>query len=367
MQTIRDWLQRHLNDPQVVALTIVLLVGLGIVVFFGDMLAPVFTALVVAYLLEGVVQKLERWTGRGTAVGVVFALFIAGFGLVLFALVPTLTHQIAQLVENLPRMLDRGQEALLRLPERYPDFFSTEQARAILASIRQESVDFGRRVVASISLSQVVKLFTLIVYAILVPLLVFFFLKDKDRLLDWLNRCLPRHRHLARTVWHEVDVQIGNYVRGKFVEILIVGIAAYVIFILLGLQFAALLAVITGLSVIIPYIGATVITVPIAIVAYFQFGPSMEFVWVMVAYALIQAVDGNVLVPLLFSEVVNLHPVAIIVAILVFGGIWGFWGIFFAIPLATLINAVINAWPRSLPDHRDEAGTAHDPTAVQRR
>jgi putative permease len=65
-----------------------------------------------------------------------------------------------------------------------------------------------------------------------------------------------------------------------------------------------------------------------------------------VAYLVIQALDGNVLVPLLFSEVVNLHPVAIIVAILVFGGLWGFWGVFFAIPLATLVNAVITAWPR---------------------
>jgi putative permease len=66
----------------------------------------------------------------------------------------------------------------------------------------------------------------------------------------------------------------------------------------------------------------------------------------MIAYAIIQALDGNVLVPLLFSEALNLHPVAIIVAILVFGGLWGFWGIFFAIPLATVVQAVLKAWPR---------------------
>jgi putative permease len=80
-------------------------------------------------------------------------------------------------------------------------------------------------------------------------------------------------------------------------------------------------------------------------IAWFQWGWSPEFIWLSVAYGVIQALDGNVLVPMLFSEVVNLHPVAIVVAILLFGGFWGFWGVFFAIPLATLVQAVINAWP----------------------
>jgi putative permease len=101
-----------------------------------------------------------------------------------------------------------------------------------------------------------------------------------------------------------------------------------------------------GLSVIIPYIGAAVVTLPIALIAWFQWGWSSEFGWVLIVYGVLQALDGHLLVPLLFSEVVNLHPVAIIIAILVFGGLWGFWGVFFAIPLATLVQAVMQAWPR---------------------
>jgi putative permease len=91
-------------------------------------------------------------------------------------------------------------------------------------------------------------------------------------------------------------------------------------------------------------VGATVVTIPVILVAWFQWGWGSEFVWVTVTYLVIQILDGNVLVPLLFGEVVNLHPIAIIVAILVFGGLWGFWGVFFAIPLATLVNAVLRAW-----------------------
>lgn len=94
------------------------------------------------------------------------------------------------------------------------------------------------------------------------------------------------------------------------------------------MQYAVLLGVLVGLSVLIPYIGAAAVTVPVAMVALFQWGLTPEFWWLLVAYGIIQALDGNVLVPILFSEAVNLHPVAIIVAVLVFGGLWGFWGVF---------------------------------------
>lgn len=123
-----------------------------------------------------------------------------------------------------------------------------------------------------------------------------------------------------------MDRQIANYVRGKFWEIVIVwGVSSFV-FSVLGLQYAVLLGVLVGLSVIIPYIGAAVVTFPVILIAWFQWGWGSEFITLTVAYFIIQILDGNVLVPVLFSEAVNLHPVAIIVAILVFGGLWGLWG-----------------------------------------
>jgi putative permease len=113
------------------------------------------------------------------------------------------------------------------------------------------------------------------------------------------------------------------------------------------LNYSMLLAVLVGLSVIIPFIGAAVVSVPVAMIAYFQWGWSSEFAYLLLVYGIIQALDGNLLVPLLFSEAVNLHPIAIIMSVLVFGGLWGLWGVFFAIPLATLVKAVLDAWPSS--------------------
>ncbi len=349
MQGVRNWFRHYFSDPQVVILAVLLVLGFAVVLLMGDMLLPVLAALVIAYLLEGLVVRLQRLrVPRFAAVLIVFILFMAMLLFVLFGLLPLLTRQTTQLFQQLPAMIGHGQDALMRLPERYPNIITPEQMTEVIGSIRTEIASWGQRVL-SYSLASVVTLITVLVYVVLLPLLVFFFLKDKERIVGWFLRYLPRDITLAARVWHNVDIQIANYVRGKFLEILVVWVATYVTFVMMGLQFAMLLSMLVGLSVIIPYIGATVVTLPVALIAYFQWGLTSDFGYLIGAYAVIQALDGNVLVPLLFSEVVNLHPVAIIVAVLVFGGLWGFMGVFFAIPLATLVQAVLSCWPRMPP------------------
>ncbi len=345
MQVIYQWLKRTFSDPQLVVLLSLLLGGFIIIVTMGNMLAPVLASIVIAYLLEGLVAPLQRMgVPRMLAVIVVFILFLIALGLILFGLLPLLSRQVTQLVQQLPNMLAEGQQALMMLPEKYPELITADQVQEVIATIGGEAGNIGQKVL-SWSLASVVGVITLLVYLVLMPLLVFFFLKDKRLILNWFASVLPQDRKIALHVWWEVDGQISNYVRGKFWEIIIVWSASYVTFTLLGLQYAMLLGVLVGLSVIIPYIGATVVTFPVLAVGWFQWGWTADFGWLALAYFIIQALDGNVLVPLLFSEVVSLHPIAIIVAILVFGGFWGFWGVFFAIPLATLVNAVIQAWP----------------------
>jgi putative permease len=349
MELLKDWYRRSFSDPQVVILGLFLVIGFAIVVGLGAWLAPMFASIVIAYLLEAVVNRLQRLgVPRMAAVVVVFLLFTALLLVLFFGLVPLVLRQLTQFVLQFPDYIASGQEVLRRVPEAYPQLISQAQVEALITQLGQDVASFGQRVVGW-SLASVKILITLLVlYLILVPLLVFFFLKDKDLMIGWVVARLPRERSLVNRVWTEAEGQIANYVRGKVLEIFIVGSVTFVTFTLFDLEYTALLATIVGFSVLVPYVGATVATLPIAVVAYFQFGWGWEFGQIMIAYAIIQALDGNVLVPLMFSEVVNLHPVAIILAILVFGGLWGFWGVFFAIPLATLVKAVINAWPKKV-------------------
>jgi len=350
MQVVTDWFKRYFSDPQVIFLTLFLVSFFGIVITMGDMLAPVLASIVIAYLLEGIVALLERRSlPRLLSVVIVYILFLLFVALVLLGLLPLLSRQITEFVQQLPSMIAMGQQALMQLPERYPDLIPQDQIDQLIRQIRNDIASFGQQVLTW-SLSSVVGVITLVVYLVLMPLLVFFFLKDKRLIINWMVGYLPRHRKFAGTVWKDVDRQIANYVRGKFWEIIIVWAVSLVTFTSLGLNYALLLAVMVGLSVIIPYIGAAVVTLPVLFVAWVQWGWGSDFAWLAAAYFVIQALDGNVLVPLLFSEVVNLHPVAIIVAILVFGGFWGFWGVFFAIPLATLVQAVLEAWPKRVEE-----------------
>ncbi len=347
LDIFRKWYKRYLSEEESVLLLVLLTVSVVLLMTIGDILAPVLAAIVLAYLAQGLSGLLQRYgMPQWLGVTVSYLVFVGIFFGFCFALLPLVWRQLLSLAAELPSMLSRGQELLNVLPERYPQFFSEAQIGELVSVVQAELAGLGPALVTG-SLAWIPSILTVMVYIILIPLLVFFFLKDRQQIFDWLGRFLPRERPLLRRIWTEMDQQVANYARGKVLEILIIGSVTYFAFAWLGVRYAALLGLLVGLSVIIPYIGATLVTLPVALVGYYQWGLTADFYYMFAVYLLIQVVDGNVLVPLLFSEAVNLHPVAIILAVLFFGGIWGLWGVFFAIPLATLIKAIINAWPES--------------------
>ena len=342
-----DSFKRFLPNSQAVSLAIILIVGFVLIFSLSSLLMPVFASIVLAYLLEGLVGKAESsGMPRLPAVYLVFSGFMACLGFFLFYLMPLVSQQAVELIQHIPEIINSAKRGILRLPEMYPKLISENKIQQMMFAVQNELLTYGQNVL-SLSAASVMGIVTAMIYLFLVPMMVFFFLKDKALLISWFLQFMPRNRNLTERVWQEVDVQIGNYVRGKFAEIFILWFVSYATFSTLVLNYAMLLAVLMGVQVIIPYIGATLVTFPVLGVAYFEWGLSGDdFMYLVIAYTIIQTLDGVVLVPVLFSEAVNLHAIAIIVAILFFGGLWGFWGVFFAIPLATVVKAVLTAWPR---------------------
>lgn len=353
LDIFNKWYRRYLFEEESVLLLVLLTVAVALLMTIGDILTPVLAALVLAFLMEGISTRLQRhgapaWLG----VTVAYVVFVGAFFAIIFGLLPLAWRQLASLVTQMPGMLEQARQLVGILPDRYPEFISAVQIDELVALATAEFAALGQTLL-TLSVSSIPGVFVVLIYLILIPLMVFFFLKDKDQLLGWCGGFLPRERPLLRRIWNEMNLQFANYARGKVVEIIIIGAVSYVAFALMGLNYAALLGLAVGLSVIIPYVGAILVTLPVVVVGFFQWGMSTEFFYLCAVYLVIQVLDGNVLVPLLFSEAVNLHPVAIILAILFFGGVWGLWGVFFAIPLATLIKAVINAWPTAEPEKRE--------------
>jgi putative permease len=342
---LKTWFHRYFSHPEAGVLFFLIVATLFVIYTMSSMLAPVFASLIIAYLLEGMISRLERFhIKRWVAVLMVFCFFIGILAVLVVFLVPLLWEQTANLLTALPEMVGRGQHFILQLQQRYPQIFTAAQISASMSAVRDGIAHYGQ-VALSISLASIPTVITLVIYLVLVPLLIYFFLMDRDQLLRWFNRCLPRHRGALDHIWAEAHLQLGNYVRGKVVEIIIVSVVSYIAFAILHLQYALLVAFAVGLSVLIPYIGALVVTIPVLIIGFVQWGWSGHFAWLIAVYATIITLDANVLVPLLFSEAVDLHPVAIIAAVLFFGAIWGFWGVFFAIPLASLVKAILRSWP----------------------
>lgn len=347
LSVISQWVNRNFSNPAALGLFFALVFLLVVIEFFGGILAPILVSIALAYLLNAPKELLRRWHfPNWLAVASVFMLFMGLLIGALLGLIPLLIKQLTTLVNEAPDIFVKAQAWLNLMIVKYPHILTGGALQHSLGVFKEQAAKLGQ-IVLSHSLSSLSSLISLVLYFVLVPILVFFFLKDSRALLQNLAGLMPKDRSLMIDVWSEVNTQLGNYVRGRVIEMLIVGLVSSVVFALLGLPYALLLGVTVGVSVLVPYVGAVMVTIPVVVVALIQWGFTAHFAYTLLAYTLIIALDGNLLAPLLLAEAVDLHPVIVILSVLVFGGIWGFWGIFLAVPLASVVKAIWVHWPRN--------------------
>ena len=316
------------------------------------LLTPFIISLIFAYLLIGLTKNLIKY-GLTEIVSLIISYVIfllSGIGF-LVLLIPLIFQQTQAFFIEVHVWLNNFRSFIENLVQSNQELVSSDQISSFFTEFigRLSSISQG---VLDASISGIQDTLVFSIYLIMIPVLVFFFLFDKERIIRGFLMLLPKKRAMLSEVWIEMDDQLSNYVWGKGVEILIVGFAAAVIFGIMGLNYTALLSIIVGVSVLIPYVGAFLATIPVVVVAFLQFGIGFDLYMIVGLYLLLQALDGYLLVPILFSDAVKLHPVVIMLAVFVFGGIFGFWGAFFSIPLATFIKAVWNSWP-SIPAKND--------------
>lgn len=231
-----------------------------------------------------------------------------------------------------------------KLPSSYKDLVSEKQIQEytllLINKTREAVTPFVTQKIAPFFMDAI----SCIAYLIIVPIFSFYMLKDKDKLLSLTKKYLSSNDEVA-SFWLEMNMLISKYLNGKCIHIIIIFLVNWIAFSILGLNYALLLAIGCGLSVIIPYIGMIIITIPVVIIGLIQFGLSSDMMWLVALYTILQILDGYALTPMLFSETLNLDPFFILVAIVVFGALFGFWGVVLAIPLATFIKTIFTKWP----------------------
>jgi putative permease len=318
--------------------------------FLGGILTPFLISIIFAYLLVGMQTRLESFGIRSIIAFLITYGFFLLLGVALMVLLaPLVYQQLQSIVLEVPKWLNSFLIFAQDIPAKYPDLVSSDQITVFLETLSGQITTLSQDFVQA-GITGIQSTVTVAINLVLLPILVFFFLFDRKEIISGLLSILPAERRMLKNIWIEMDGQLSNYARGKAIEIVIVGSLAAMIFLYFGLEYVALLSVLVGFSVLIPYLGAFIVTIPVAIIGLLQFNLTFDFWLLMGSYLALQILDGNLLVPILFSDAVKLHPVMIILAVFVFGSLFGFWGVFFAIPIATLIKAIWNAWPEKLVD-----------------
>ena len=348
LEEINNLFRKIFSNEETLVFGMLLTVAFLILFFLGNILTPFLISIIFAYLLVGMQKRLEDYGFNSTIALILTYSFFLLLGITLMVwLGPLVYQQLQSLILEIPKWVNAFMIFAQNVPEKYPDLVSSDQITAFLQSLSGQITAISQDFLKA-SITGIQNTVTIAINLILLPILVFFFLFDREPIISGFLNILPKERAMLKKVWIEMDGQLSNYARGKAIEIVIVGLTAAILFMYFGLEYIALLSVFVGFSVLIPFLGAFIVTLPVAAVGLLQFGLSFDFWFLMGAYIVLQILDGYLLVPILFSDAVKLHPVIIMLAVFVFGGMFGFWGVFFAIPIATLIKAIWNSWPENL-------------------
>lgn len=367
-QVLKSWYKSLLSDPNSATFFIIITVLFVIVYFYSHIFMPLLVALGVSYILEVPINFLERKKimSRGISSLVFMLLFFSFLGFFLVYVVPSLVAQGSDLVNKIPALLTKVSDYIKLKMEQYPNIFAHIDYDAVSGQLMDSITSFSTDFIKKDLLGYLMNITSFLMYLVLIPLLSYFMLKDKHELISGVKGLFPPNLKLAAEMWKKMNKQLMNYISGKFIHICIIFALNFLIFYFCGLNYAVLLGLVVGLSVLIPVVGAAVATAPVLLVAFTQFGIETQL-WILLGiYVAGLVLDANVLTPLLFSEKMKLHPFVILAAVLVFGSMWGFWGVFFAIPLATFVKTLYLNWPRGRYIDEDERanGEAVAPAAA---
>ena len=295
----------------------------------SSFLLPIVVSITISYLLYNIKFMLKK-LGLPEIIAflITYSIFITLFSTIFSILLPNIFKQSVILINDMPLIMQKVKIITYKLTKKYIPMSISEQTNLLFSNAITYTQGLGKAIIST-SLLSIAIIIKWIIYAFLIPILVFFFLKDHDIIIQWFSNIMPEKSFFWKKIWKHINTQINNYVLGKIIEIIIISIMTYILFKYYDLAYADLLAISVGMSVVMPYVGALVVSAPVIFTSAVQFGLSNDFFYLNLTYAIIQIFDGNILVPVLFSEVVKLHPISIILSVIIFGATMGIYGVFF--------------------------------------
>jgi predicted PurR-regulated permease PerM len=325
----------------------------GVVLLFAfiyvlhAILTPFLVALLLAYLFDPLVDRLEKLgLSRTWGVVAVFALFTLILIALMLVLIPMLAKQLLRLYELAPQMLDWLQHSAVPWVQSRlglaDGFWKFDKVKAAISEHMGQTTDIVG-VVLSHATASSLALIGWLANLVLIPVVSFYLLRDWDLMMAKIRSLLPRHREeRIMTLAGECHEVLGAFVRGQLLVMVALGFIYAAGLMLLGLELGLLIGLIAGLAAIVPYMGFVIGIGAALIAGMFQFGGDLyPMIGILAVFMVGQTLEGTVLTPLLVGDRIGLHPVAVIFAILAGGEMFGFTGILLALPVAAVIMVLV--------------------------
>ena len=333
-------LNNLVKNQQVIFLMSVLLLGFLALWVMGNLSAPILTSIVLAFLFRPMhVYFTKIGIPERLSVFITFLIAVLLATIFLLIFIPLFINEANRYLSDLPSLSNVTEPIINFLRQVNAPNESIEVARSFLSDITGFATD-----AVSFGISRIQDTATLFLSIILVPIFLFFWLWDTDTLSSGFSKLVPKKRKFLSRVWSETNVNFQSYFKAKFIEVIVVAFFGSLMFWLLGVNSPVLLGVTFGLSQLIPFFGPVFMTFPVAIVSLAQFGLDPYVLFVLFCYAMLQNIDGNIFLPFLMSGVVKLPAVVVLLSVFLFGAIFGIWGVFFAVPLASFIKSLMDNW-----------------------
>ncbi len=315
-------------------------ISLVILWFAGDVLLPFLIGAAIAYFLDPVADRLEKLGLSRTMATTVITLFaILIFVLMALLVIPTLVNQAVNLFAVAPELT---RNFIDFLTERFPTLLvEGSTLRNSIISVGATVQERGGELLNT-ALASAASLLNILILFVIVPVVAVYLLLDWDRMVAQIDSLLPRdHAPVIRRLARDIDKTLASFIRGMGTVCLILGTYYAIALMLVGLQFGLVVGFIAGLVTFIPYLGALLGGALAIGLALFQFwGDWVSIGLVAGIFMLGQTLEGNFLTPKLVGNSVGLHPVWLILALSVFGSLFGFVGMLAAVPIAAALGVI---------------------------
>jgi predicted PurR-regulated permease PerM len=317
-------------SPSIVIFTTFFLLGLAFLFHILPILILLFLSFIIMVALNPGVNFFQKKLRlpRALSTLVVYALVIAGFALMLNFLLPPLITELFALFKliNIPVLQDTISDVSLTMAEFSALVERVGSSVTVLVSI------------VSSTFSGVFTFFTLVIIS-------FYLIQDRPHLYKkaaWFTR-QPEHLEQIKSFIDLIEVQLGGWVRGQIILMILIGFATYIGLAVMGVPYALPLALLAGLLEILPNLGPTIAAVPAIIITYLALGPIMAVI-VTVFYFLIQILENNVIVPKILKDNVDVNPLIGIVTILIGVQVAGLIGAILAVPTYLILRTIYGVW-----------------------